>query len=82
MDFQAYKVQMLQVLQPDDMPRRLNCVIEMLECIDSDVDILQAFFLQHSNFWFAKKGQMTQYDNIGIRKPTSCGVNSPIYPKI
>lgn len=40
LNLQAYKVQMLQASQQDDLPYLLNFAMEMLQCIDSDADFL------------------------------------------
>lgn len=41
LQFQPYKVQLLQALHGDDKPRRFNFTVEMLERIDANADFLR-----------------------------------------
>lgn len=69
LNFQAYKVQILQALEPDIMPCRLNFAIEMLECINSETDFLRRhrFTNGRRKFSFVCESQLSKYEEIRIK---------------
>ena len=66
----AYKVKMLQTLQPNDMPRQKEFAVNMLKRISEDEAFLKrvCYSDEAGNLSCLRKVKQTQCKNLGIRK--------------